>query len=119
MKRDMDLVRKILIQMEDWPARPVDRELVVPGYTEEEIEFHVGMMAKAGLLEAYDASSHDGEAWIPQAITWQGQDFLKAARSETVWNKAKELAKKNAGALSIEAMKLVLEVLVKKASAGG
>lgn len=118
MKRDMDLVRKILIEMEEWPPYPGNRRIEIEGYTDEQITHHIGLMTQAGLIHALNASSFDGEAWLPQSITWEGHEFLDAARSDSVWNKAKDLAKRNAGTLTLEGLKIALGVVVKAAIAG-
>ncbi len=92
MKRDMDLVRAILIEMEKWTPGQDGGEIEVQGRTPEEITYHLGLMHEAGLIKAINASSHDGEAWLPLKILWDGHEFLDAARSDTVWAKAKQRA---------------------------
>ena len=68
MKRDMDVVRDILIEMEKWGADQRGGEINVEGCTPEEITYHLGLMDQAGLIKALNASSFDGEAWIPVTI---------------------------------------------------
>ncbi len=118
MKRDMDLIREILIEMEKWPAdaRP---EIKIAGRSPEEITHHLGLMADAGLIHAVNASSHDGEDWIPIKINWEGYEFLDAARSDTLWNKAKETVITKTGTLTLEAVKVALGMLMKQALIGG
>ena len=118
MKRDMDLVRDILIEMEKWPANHRSGEIAIEARTPEEIMHHVGLMHEAGLIEAIDASSHDGEAWLPVKILWDGHEFLDAARSDTVWMKAKQRAMSTAGALTLDAMKAALVFVMKQTITG-
>lgn len=119
MKRDMDLVRAILIEMEKWPAGQRHGEIILDGRSDEEVTAHLGMMVEAGLIEAIDASSNDGEAWIPQRITWEGYEFLDSARSDTIWSIAKQQAISTAGALTFESMKVALKWAVGQAIVGG
>lgn len=51
MKRDMELVRKILIYYENtnWPADLGD-SILIEGYEENTIEYHLLIMVEAGLL---------------------------------------------------------------------
>ena len=51
MKRDMDLIRNILLAIEEKgpPLGIVDIDL--PGHTAEEISFHVVLLRDAGLVE--------------------------------------------------------------------
>ena len=59
MKRDMELVRAILLAMEDSPSTGPG-ELVIPDYDTEAVMYHLKIMREAGLIKAVDASSADG-----------------------------------------------------------
>ena len=54
MQRDMDLVRKILLELE---KRPYDggfiQGLTVDGYSPEQISYHVKIMGEGRLIEVY------------------------------------------------------------------
>jgi hypothetical protein len=50
-------------------------------------------MIDAGLIAAYNHASKDGIRYEIKNMTWAGHDFLDSARSETVVEKAKLLAK--------------------------
>ena len=67
------------------------RNLSIDGYTQEQIGYHVHLMGQAGLLKVADAT-HFGST-SPEAIasrmTWAGHAVLDAARSDTIWNRAK------------------------------
>jgi hypothetical protein len=118
MKRDMDLVRQILLEMEKWPANQRDGRIKIAGHAEAEIMHHLGLLYESGLIHAMDASSMDGEAWLPQKITWEGYEFLEDARSDTMWARAKQHALNTAGTLSLEAVKAALSVVVRQAITG-
>jgi hypothetical protein len=75
-------------------------------------------MNQAGLIKALDASSFEGEEWIPVKILWEGHEFLDAARSDTVWAKAKERVISTTGTLTLEALKAALSFVMKQAIAG-
>ena len=94
MKRDLDLVRKLLIFFDD---KPDDKAIEVPpiqGYSESEIKYHLILMHEAGFLRCERVrSSTDPERVIyllPFALTWQGHEFLQSVRDDTVWRKLKE-----------------------------
>ncbi len=89
MKRDMDLIRRIAMAAEDVRYGHTLRGL--EGVTPEDFFHHVRLMQEAGLLEAslqeyQDFSSPKAAVW---RLTWAGHDFLDAARSDTIWAKAK------------------------------
>lgn len=41
-------------------------------------------------------------AYMPQRFTWRGNEFLDAARDDTVWNRAKARFADTAGALKFD-----------------
>ncbi|MDP3795588.1 MAG: DUF2513 domain-containing protein [Polaromonas sp.] len=92
MKRDLDLVRGILQWMEARPeGRNINWKIEIPGYTAEQIGFHVHLMEQAGLVFARDATFNEAHSpnAIPLSITWSGFEFLDAAKDDTLWAKAK------------------------------
>ena len=113
MKRDMDLVREILLKLEDLPYDGQLHNITVDGRTNEEISYHVMLLEEAGLIAAMSLTSHDGICWKPTRLTYSGHEFLDAARSDTVWERAKAWTLKTTGTLTVEAMKLALPLVVK------
>lgn len=108
MKRDMDLVRKILLKVEASDGGNV--ELDIPDYLRDQVYFHVELMKEHGLVEALVIRSGDGPqpkilACTVERITWEGYDFLDAARKDSIWEQAKEQCLKATGGLSIELLK--------------
>ncbi len=91
MKRDIDLVRDILIAMEANAHGFFAQMPAIAGRSDEEIGYHAHLMSQAGLITAADATSLDGASpsAIPLSITWAGHDFIDAARDDTIWNKSR------------------------------
>ena len=114
MKRDLDLGRSILQQIEATQTVRDWIDLTVEGHTDEEVSYHVMLLAKEGLIEATDLSTSDGFEWKPIRLTWAGHEFLDAARDESQWSKAKAIVLKKSGGLSFDVLKAVLIDLVKK-----
>ena len=94
MKRDMDLVRLILLEIEKSSEDPrAEIRLQIPDYTFEQVSYHVMILHEAGLVEADDLSTMgSGSVWLPRRLTWSGHEFLDAARNDSIWKKAKEKA---------------------------
>lgn len=89
MKRDMDVVRQILIATEALPpGQGLDR---MDGLDPAIFVHHVVLMKDGGLIEASAQVGRGSFAnfAIVQRMTWSGQDFLDAARDDTLWQKAK------------------------------
>jgi hypothetical protein len=86
VKRDLDLIRTILIAVESG-----DPKAELP-CTQEEFAYHAALLKDAGLIEGAVALDNKGQ---PRAahitrLTWTGHEFLDAARNDTVWNAAKD-----------------------------
>lgn len=112
----MDLARAILLAVEardeiDQRDFPVE----VPGYQYEQIVYHVQLLDESGLLVAHDWSSHDGKDWRVERLTWDGHEFLDAAREDNRWEAAKQTVKAKAGEASFEVIKAVLVNLAMRA----
>lgn len=113
MKRDMDLVRQILIALEELPMIAGWHDIEIQGRSEMEIVFHIRLMHEAGLIEAQDLTTMAHICWKPKRLTYAGHEFLDAARSETVWNRAKDKLMGATGTLTMEGMKAALAEVVK------
>jgi hypothetical protein len=50
----------------------------------------------------------DEFCWLAGGLTWEGHEFLDAARDDTRWSKAKKLVQEKGGSLMFEALKAVL-----------
>jgi len=107
MKRDMDLIRKILLTIEehdDSIQMNAFSHLQCNVYT---LYYHIKLLHEAGFIEGEDASSSKWYGFVIHSITWEGHEFLDAAREDTRWQQAKEIAGK-AGMGTLEAMKSIL-----------
>jgi hypothetical protein len=108
MKRDMDLIRMLLLQQETGEAPQGLAE-----YPEPLIAYNVALMKDAGLIEAAIAKGPDGTPTRAVIIrmTWAGHDFLDAARNDTVWRTAREKILKPGASWTFELLKETLKSL--------
>jgi hypothetical protein len=118
MKRDFDLIRKLLLYFEE---KPNDRHVKVPpieGYSDLQIEYHLRLMYEAGLLRCEVMSSSTTPERvirvIPFGLTWQGHEFLDASRNETIWKKAIEQVKESGLSLTLGALQTLLVERIKR-----
>jgi hypothetical protein len=103
MKRDMDIVRSILLKLE------IEEKLDTLGFQEEVLLHHLDLMFDAGLLEGKARRGNAGQligASI-QKISWEGYDFLEVSRNDDLWAKGKKRALA-AGAWTLDLLKLIL-----------
>jgi len=112
MKRDMDLVRELLLRLE---AEPLDGNvwLLNPAelgkdHTPDEIAYHLLLLIDRGLLEGERALS--GEL-MARKLTWAGHDFLDSVRDPKTWRATKERAKA-AGGFTIEILAGVAKEII-------
>lgn len=115
MKRDMDLIRKILLALEDWseyslPARTINYQLEKDGYSQEVVSYHVWLLADAELVVTTPEQEDDW--WFPVYLTWSGHEFLEAIKDDNRWNKVKK-AMNGAGGFVYEVGKQVALELLK------
>ena len=110
MKRDMELVREVLLAVEQLPPNRGGNNVEIPGRDEEEVNYHIGLLEQAGLLEVYTvgiANRAQPYRW-PTQLTWAGHDFLDAARNDSLWRKAVAKVKDEGGTWSIAILKSLL-----------
>ncbi len=115
MKRDMDLVRDLLFELEGHDDLIGMQTPEPPNRTPQEVAYHLGLLAEAGLIEAVAIRNMYGPGWAPTSITWAGHEFIDSARSNENWQKAKSLAKVKGGALTFEAIRTALSEMTKRA----
>lgn len=116
MKRDMDLVRSILMQLEEHRHGWAPERFAVQGHSEEEVRFHVHLMAQAWLVRTKDVTCTDSDSpgAVPTSITWAGYEFLDLAREPSIWDKAKSRVLTAVGGIGLELLKETLRALSKE-----
>lgn len=93
MKRDMELVRKILFKIEDTVDNVAEYDLTIDGYSMEQIAYHCAILEEGGYIHAYQGDYGDNEldSFGVGRLTWEGHEFLDNIREDTVWNKTKNI----------------------------
>lgn len=113
MKRDMDLIRDILFALEDATEFDTPLSLTIDGRDEDEISYHVYLLDQAGLIKAFDSSNDHFAYWRASHLTWNGHEFLTAAKDESRWKKAKAIVTKHGGNATFEIIKTLLTEALK------
>jgi len=111
MKRDMNLIRDILLAAEAQdPLAENPGPFEIAGVDPRVFARHVELLVDAGLLRAHVISSDQTGPLnaILDQLTWNGYEFLDAARDDTAWHKGLTVVKEKAGAVSFEVLKLYL-----------
>ena len=101
MKRDVDLIRFFLLEverLEKMPGEHFGEFNLDQKYTPDQIIFHEYLMRQAGLIQHPSCPG----------LTWEGHEFLDNAREPIRWEQAKALVAKAGGA----SVQVLLKVLV-------
>jgi hypothetical protein len=115
MKRDFDLIRKMLLTIEERPSGWAPSELKIDGYTDEQVGYHAYLLVDGGYAKGEDASSmvSDSPEGMIQCLTWEGHDFIEAARDETRWRKAMGIVTAKGGSVTLDVLKQLLISIMK------
>lgn len=107
MKRDEDLLRRILFKFEDaddWVF--VLREHLNMPADERRFQYHVKLAADAGLVASVGKSTY--------RLTNSGHDFLDAIRDEGIWEKTKRQVAETGGNATLDILKQLATGALKK-----
>ena len=105
MKRDMDLIRKLLILIEN---NDDIKELVVPeDWNREEVAYHLKILDQVGYVENNTKWAGNKPMWLMASLTWDGHEFLSSIKNNTIWERTKCEIKKT----SLELGTIPLNVL--------
>lgn len=96
MRRDMDLIRSLLLEIEG--GKVVFPTAEQSGETEV-LEYHLDLIAQAGFVDFIVL--HD--LWQVERMTWAGHEFVDKVRDPEIWRQTKASAAK-VGQWSIKAL---------------
>ncbi len=109
MKRDMELIRKILINIQDG-----NRTALVEGYDEDTIKYHEALVIEAGLVEGSAVKNNTVPTEIPaivmiKKLTWEGHDFVDAIQDNENWTRVKGFIKEAGKQITLETVKYAVK----------
>src|SRR5262249_19298971 len=113
MKRDMEFIRKLMLWVEAKTTPYADETPTFDGYSQEEVAYHSGLLIEAGLAEGINASTQHEREFFLSRLTWEGHEFLDAARNETVWKKAMATVKEKGLSLGFDVLKGLLQGILR------
>ena len=114
MKRDMELIRIILLDTEG------ETQVDLSPYNEEHLKYHKKLLLDRGFIEGIEISSLVGlSEVIIESLTWAGHDFLDDARDDRVWQEAMQEIGKYVGSASLDVVKAVLAAVATGMITGG
>ena len=116
MKRDWDLIRKMILAIEDSPSGWAP-DLFFERYTEVQVGYHAWLLIDAGLARGREASARGSNApkGMITSLTWAGHEFAEAVRNDKTWNKAMGTVKERVGDITFDILKQLLSSIIKAA----
>ena len=114
MKRDMELVRNILLAIEEQYIDVALYDLEVEGYDFKTIAYHCKILYDAELINDYKGLFAENELqnFGVGSLTWEGHEFLDKIRDDTVWGKTKETMKDKGIPFGLDAVKQISSAIV-------
>lgn len=117
MRRDLNLLRRIVLKIEESPTAWAPKDLSIQGYTAAQVSYHAYLLVNAGLAYGSDTTclGSEGPEALISHLTWAGHEFADAARNDTHWNRAMGLVKDKGGAITVEILVQLLTGFMRNA----
>lgn len=117
MKRDDDLIRRLMLDLEQTSAA-MSNQHKVDGHTADEVAYHLGLIVRQGYAEGPRPVYNNVDTTIPSVVialrlTPEGHDFVASIRDEGVWSKVKEKTASVSGGVAMEMLKQLAVAVVK------
>jgi hypothetical protein len=120
MKRDMDLVRGILLEIENSYVSTAICDLHIDGYDMNTIAYHCKILHEVGFISDYKAQYADNKLYSFRvgSLTWEGNDYLDKVRDNTIWRKTKDAIKDKGLPFAFDTIKIISTAFITAAAEG-
>lgn len=103
MRRDMDLIRELMLRLEDLKipgmgvttVQPGAHGFAVEGHSRDEVAYHLDQIKLSGFIEQGSMRPAYGIGF--RCLTPKGHDFIDSVREPKVWTETKTRAEKVGG----------------------
>jgi len=113
MKRDLDLIKKILEEIENRNSI-TPSSVIIQGEDNKIVQFQCRLLIEGGFLKGTVTDDwSQSEIWIGY-ITWQGYEFLQLSRNNTIWKKAKDVLKEKALTVPVDVLIKMLKMYLEQ-----
>jgi hypothetical protein len=121
MQRDWEVIRKILIKIEELPPNGTLQsfQLSTEGIDKDSAAFHMWLLINAGLVDGNSADTLTSRSCIARRLTWAGCEFLDGIKKDSSWNKVKETAKSRGLDLTFDVISATAKLFVGQLLAQG
>jgi Hypothetical protein (DUF2513) len=117
MKRDMELIRKMILAIEDSSDGYAPYPMSIEGYTDGQIGYHAFLLVDAGLASGTNITTTAdlGPSYRLSHLTAAGHDFADSARVQFIWDEVMTTMKEQGVvSASIDLLKRLLDKALRK-----
>ena len=115
MRRDMDLVRLILLEIESSENDEIE-DFNIDGYDISSVKYNGELLLQAGLIDKFYEDTM-GEL-VAGHLTWEGCDYLDKIRDNSIWKKTKDAIKEKGLPLVVDTIKTISTAFVTATAEG-
>lgn len=121
MKRDMELIRKLMFKIEEDYTGEHLWAPTIDGYDKNVVAEHCKLLYDYGFLDEYKPIGADHApviTFLVGNLTWEGYDFLEKIRQDTVWNKTKDVITQKGLPMILDVVKEVSATVIASMTEG-
>jgi len=107
MKRDLRLVKEVLVAVEESVSQIHSTSLKIEGFSESQIFYHIHILINGGFLEGQNTSSKSGQRYSFLNLTWEGHEFLTAINNKSGWDAINKEVKRQGTSLPFSVVKAI------------
>lgn len=117
MKRNLDLIRHILLVIEDSSSdRLTISDFITEEYPENMVSHHLKLLLDCGYIDAVARKSIGAPytMFIVHRMTSQGYDYLESVKDKSIWDKTKIKLLEIGGSATLDTVKTVASSIALK-----
>jgi len=118
MKRDMELIRELMLAIESQDGYEywAEKLEISESWDISEIKYHLQLLNDAGCIKAN--IQHDNGSSNPYILidrmSWNGHEFLDNTQNESVWKETVKIVKEKGGSMAIGVLTQVAAAVAKQ-----
>lgn len=91
MKRNIDLIRKMMLEIESTDDTFGLSNPRIKGYSPDEIVYCCKLLKDSGFVDGFKVSYADNQihSYSVGQLTWKGHEYLELIRNPDIWNSIK------------------------------
>jgi hypothetical protein len=120
MKQDMDLIRKILLKIEEDYVDVALYNLQIEGYDLKTVAYHCKILHEGKFISDYKGRFGDNQllSFGVGSLTWEGHEFLDKIRNDSIWDTTKTTIINNGLPMILDVVKNVSTSIISSMTEG-